>query len=360
MKAAYFQIDEKAQSLTEIAVFGSILLLVLAYFISQGIRTTYQQDVQMRAFRMALSQAYNQISKPDAEATVVLVEDKRVPDPRDIAGKGEFVPVAGQGNIIWGNSMQSSIRSGMSEDLPRMNFKVNDFEESYLTATVRTISPSSWVDNPADPYCPDDPRCSQIPLDSLYVQLPGQENRTKISWSDLRTLKPTDDSPNQAHVLMPDEDEFETEVISEVATSEKGPMYRITQIPGDLKDGDPISAIEILLPEDGTINPNYLNLDYVKEQAIQKNMASGTENKLQGFLPMTKVDVQRKNSLKLEEVPGSEGYYKSTTEFDATGTTITHYIRLNPFGGPEENIETITYSPPENTNKGTWVWQTAK
>ncbi len=337
---------KKAQSLSEMAIFGGVLLLVLSYFVSLGIKLTYQQDVQMRAFRMALSASANEINRPDAESTRTLVEDKLSPDPRNMVGKGELITVLGQGNIVWGNQMQDPIDG--PEDLPRVAYVINGVERTYLTASAQTIF--------------------NFLMDQLYVQIPGESGPRIIQWNDpgnqLRCYKPTDDSPKQARILI-SEAEMKTEIITEVAevvmvdgVPQPGPWWWIIAIPEDLNNGDEITQLEVLLFENGQINPNYLNADYVKEQADKVapfgEPDPGSENYLQGFLPYTKVGKNSGESLLLQEfAPGALGY-ESTTQFDV-GTTVTHYIRKN-----DMSVESFPYSPPAAAERGIWVWQSAK
>ncbi|MCK5287794.1 MAG: hypothetical protein KAJ79_01925, partial [Candidatus Omnitrophica bacterium] len=83
LKLIYFR--RKTQALSELAIFGTILLLVFAFMIRMGMIYMHTQDINMRAFRLAMSQAIK-VNRPDASATVLLVEDKHIPDPGDIVG----------------------------------------------------------------------------------------------------------------------------------------------------------------------------------------------------------------------------------------------------------------------------------
>ncbi len=86
---------DKAQSLTELATFGSVLLLVMSFFVRYGLQYIYQQDIKMRAFRMALSDAS---TAPDGSSSLVVVKDKHIPDPQDTFGIGSGVSVPDQAN----------------------------------------------------------------------------------------------------------------------------------------------------------------------------------------------------------------------------------------------------------------------
>ncbi len=338
-------LTNKAQALSEMAIFGGVLLLVLSYFVTMGLRSLAQQDVQMRAFRMALNEAWNMKPRPDAAASVTLLEDKRVPDPRDLTGRGDFITVAAQGGAVWGNQMQNPVRDPI-DDMPRINYVINDIPSSYTTATLATLSYTMY--------------------DYLWVQIPEEPNRRRIKFSntignDLRCYKPTDTSPLQARILLGG---MTTEIITDVSETEDGPMWRIVEIrpikPNTLNDGDEIPLLDVMMPESGALAPNYMDANVIKEAAGYPP-AAGTQDLLQGLLPVAKMETRRiKNSLQLDEFPASGlGVYRSTTEFDTTGTTVTHYIRMNAVIPPGPVIP-FSYTFPEAGEKGKWYWQTDK
>lgn len=329
----------KAQSLTELAIFGGLLLLVLSYFVSWGIRLNYQQDVQMRAFRMALASVVTEGElRPDAEATVAVIEDKLVPDPRNMVGKGDLITVSGQGNVIWGNQMQRPMSSD-PYDMPRLKYLINGVERNYSVAVVKSITNAVY--------------------NKIWVLLPDKITRKEIQWSgsgnELRCYKPTDSSPQQARILTSDT-EMKTEIITAVSDTADGNLWYITVLPETLNDGDPVTVLDVLMTECGDLDTKFMDLDYVREHADENNDKipdAGSEQKLQGLLPYAKVDVNRKESLLLQEfAPGPLGY-ESTTKFDVS-TTITHYLRKN--GGA---VISFPYTPPAKTTKG-WIWQSAK
>lgn len=353
---------KKAQSLSEMAIFGGLLLLVLSYLVRWGIGLTSQQDVQMRAFRMALDDSSKEYTRPDAESIISVVEDKWVPDPRNMVGKGDFVPASSQGDVVWGTQMQNPIL--WVTDLPSTKFVINGVVKTYNFGSLATLSNSM--------------------TSRLWVKLPDTSTQKNIQWSgagnELRCYKPSPDSPQQARILTSEPD-METEIIIDVAIDAidpktgaiilvdgqpiPGPWWRIIDVPGNLNNGDPVNLLGVLMPESGGLDPSYMSLDYVKEHSDKVAPVNepdpGSENYIQGLLPYAKVETRRTESLKLEEVPVGPGYTKSTTDFDSTGTTITRYIRLNSVMGPGLGVvESIPYSPPAAAVKGKWIWQSAK
>ncbi len=333
------------------AIFGGLLLLVLSYFIRWGIGLTYQQDVQMRAFRMALSDAVNdEYGQSDAETMVALSEDKLNTDPRNMVGKGDFINVVNQGNVVWGNTLQKPM-TDQFKDVPRIKYVINGAERTYSLAMMTQISNAMQAE--------------------LFVYISESQTPIKIQWqgagNELRCYKPKVDSPQQARILI-SEAERKTEIVIDVAEvrivdgqPSPGPKWRIVEVPGNLNNGDQINILTVMMWENGNIDGSLMNLDYVREQADQfaplGEPDPGSEYKLQGLLPYAKVETKRKETLNLEEVPNSGlGYTKSTTEFDTTETTVTHYIRTNAGG----LVLSFPYSPSPAAGKGKWTWQSAK
>ncbi|GEM_PF-5349176 len=346
-------LNDKAQSLSEMAIFGGVLLLVLSYFVSLGIKLTYQQDVQMRAFRMALFASARESVRPDAESSIAIIEDKFAPDPRNMVGKGDLITVAGQGNVVWGNQMQRPMSLDPS-DRPRLKYVINGVERDYSVAEVRTITGNMYP--------------------TIWVLLSDQVTRKEIQWSDLRCYKPTPDSTQQARILLnpaeTDPAKMETEIITAVSETDgespsmlhEGNLWYVVGLPETLSNGDPVGQLNVVQSEYGDLDPKYMNLDTVKERAVAftTDPYFGSEYNLQGFLfGQSGVAKNSRESLLLDESgPGPSGY-KSTTQFDA-GTTITHYVRKNSRMKPELGFpDTFPYSPPLRTVQG-WVWESAK
>lgn len=93
---------QKGQSLVEVAVFGSFLLLVLGFLLSQGLQYNYQQEVKMEAFRRALrTAAASSISKDHG---VDVRKDVHFPDPSDMFALGQRQVVRSSSAILWSNN----------------------------------------------------------------------------------------------------------------------------------------------------------------------------------------------------------------------------------------------------------------
>lgn len=86
----------RGQALIELAVFGTIFLLVLGVMISYGLRYDYSQEAQMRAFRTALKIAAN---RNYGTGTYMTLQEKHIPDPLNPYGAGSTMTVQGSASV---------------------------------------------------------------------------------------------------------------------------------------------------------------------------------------------------------------------------------------------------------------------
>ena len=334
----YFN-NRKAQTLTEFAAFGSVLLLVLSFFISYGMRYNYQQDVQMRAFRMALSEAYNNVNnRPDASASVVLVEDKHIPDPRDMFGAGNIVPVQGGAEVVWGNSMQDQYPDITDNSLlPKMKYAINGTEREYRTAGYGFIAINLDIVNGIGT--------------EFYAILPGKNKPQLIDWLKVKCYQPTPDSPKQAMVMLPD---YETEVINEVYLRPVGSssgfikyqIIGVRTVPETASNGAPVDRLNLLSPDSGQINPNYMQLN---NDVNKDGVPDVTQDNVQGLLLDSEQKIRRSGTLAIEETPGKTISTGTSSFRNSNGDTIiTHKIRSS------SGTEDINY-PFERNRVSTWT-----
>jgi hypothetical protein len=128
--------SKKAQSITEIATFGSLLILVLSFLIRYGMIYIRQQEAQMEAFRAGLNLAYiGPYSGLNQGPNMFLVKDVSLPDPSDRFGLSNKVTVQGTADIVWTNQTQQGINpsdyvpgdpaASKTDGLPRISYVFN-------------------------------------------------------------------------------------------------------------------------------------------------------------------------------------------------------------------------------------------
>jgi hypothetical protein len=274
----------------------------------------YQQDVNMRAFRMAMADAYTK-DTPGADTSLVLLEDKHIPDPQDMFGIGDVASVGSGADVIWGNTLMTGYAE--ESDLPRIKYVINDPEDGgaeveYTTNAFRLIQPVETTPDPDHVH-------------GFYIQLPGQE-RQYVEWSDVRCYWPSGDNntPKQAMVYV---GSYEKEIIDSIALISTWPMLSIIGVGSDSTEhGDPIDRILLLDPARAEINLAYTNLNACVDSS--DDIPDVNEQTLQGILYDKNIKINRDDKLTLEEKSGAGGYWKSVDSIDTT-FSITHRIGKN-------------------------------
>lgn len=121
------------QALAELAVFGTIFLMVLAALISYGLRYSAQQEASMTAFRRALRIA----SDPNrGSGAAMVVKNQDVPDPLDLVGVGTSSPVFSSASVVK-NPMQHQ----QAVDAESLDGSLMDIQTSH------NVQPSGEVSN---------------------------------------------------------------------------------------------------------------------------------------------------------------------------------------------------------------------
>jgi hypothetical protein len=339
LKTNYF--NQKAQSLTELASFGSVLLLVVSFIISYGMRLNYQQDAQMRVFRMAMSDAYNNVDRPDATSSITLIDDKHVPDPRDRFGLGSVIPVQAGAAITWGNTMQDEYVD--ASDYTRMKYVINGTTHEYTTEAYATIYKTIYS--------------------GFYADILGQ--RRFITWANVTCYWPTPDSPKQARVSLGN---TTSELIGSIylplldsagaiipgkVIEQNLPIVGV--VPADAANEATIDGFAVRTPAGGAINPYFTQLNgNTGKFDASSNPIYVTPGNMQGLLSFdTVTNAKRNDSLKIVDTGGSgkTGQSISTVNYDLD-TTITRKIKTN------SGLDVIVSNIKRSINNK--IWTTAK
>ncbi len=132
--------SQKAQSLAELGLFASLILLALAALIGWGLSANYEQEMRMRTFRKGLHLAVAN-AKSSANKPVMILKDKRVPDPQEITMAGTTTAVSASASSIWSVWLYSE-RDWDSAEIPTITYNINNKPYTYTTADYQELENS--------------------------------------------------------------------------------------------------------------------------------------------------------------------------------------------------------------------------
>lgn len=163
--------SERGQALVELAIFGSLILLVMGLLISYGMNADFAQKASMDSFRRALGIA----SDPnEGAATVVMVNDRHIPSPGNTFGMGSMVPVSGSANVIRNHHMQDT--ADTEDELPKVTLNIQGTARTFKTAGMRDeagIAGSKW-DDKAKKYVNNNDAGRKADLIDKYEEIYGR------------------------------------------------------------------------------------------------------------------------------------------------------------------------------------------
>ena len=357
--------NHQAQTFTELATFGTVLLVVLSFFVRYALSLRYNQEIDMRTFRTTLLEAYKyKFDTPHGNANLVIVEDKHIPEPRDSFGIGDITTVESSADITWGNSLYTADYVDQNTGIPDRN-------------ALPTMSLTIDGANMAHPGLEEPPGVEirgwtteefhevtqAIYPGGFWVELPEQP-RQHISWDRVRVYRPDPDltdsdpgpDPQPMVRLLPTQD---TELIDRVAIEEDGPLLTIVSLilpgkaPAQAVQGDSVIGFVTLDSSLADINPLYMQ-PYSEIDPTTKEFKVTIDN-MQGLLPVTDVHTVRNDSLNLAETPGAAGNYTSVSNVKSK-SLVNHKYR--------DNIAPNVINHHMTVDIGEWgaakTWQTAK
>ena len=117
MKKRQCLLSLTGQSLLEIAIFGSIIIMLLGVLVSYGLRYNYQQQAMQQTFRKALkSAAETSLDGKPISVSHITVKDKHIPNPSDTFGIGSVQPISASASVVRNYRMQETIEA--EDELP--------------------------------------------------------------------------------------------------------------------------------------------------------------------------------------------------------------------------------------------------
>lgn len=131
-KQAYF--SKKAQALLELAVFGSIIIMLIGILINYGLRYNLQVKSMQDAYRKALKYASEAVNgESPSSVSYVSIEDIHIPDPSNPFAIGAIIPISASASVTRNPKMDETANE--IDQLPRIaiDIKGSSCPGSYLS-----------------------------------------------------------------------------------------------------------------------------------------------------------------------------------------------------------------------------------
>ncbi len=345
----------KAQSLAELAVLGSLLLVVLAFLVRYGLSFIYQQEADMRTFRKTLAIAIDAQQRTDAirrevllpttagrkagaggGVTAIAVDHKHIPNPGDPMGIGSLDPVNSQADVVWGTTLNDDYED--ITDLPNVDYIINDEQITLTTAGY-------WVISQATGYI------------GFFADHPITGVRELITWADTRAYKNDPDDTDEIPKILakfPSDDTID--LIYQVAGSMTGPLMMVTRAdPLTLAHKDHVTALVLLTPGEGDIDPRFMALGADTDGDLVPDV---TQAQVQGLTYDNQMVTNRGDSTTITE--NSAVGWQSTDNVN-TSLVATQTIKGNPgriTGAAGTRISEIRIISDVDVTSGAKDWQT--
>ncbi len=113
------------QALVELAVFGSLLLLLLGYLVNTVLGYDYQMQAKTEAFRRSLSSAaVSSLLSSPLSTSHLLIQDRQLADPSDPFALGPVSPVMATAGVTRAYNLQTL--PGEARTMPRLAIQIAD------------------------------------------------------------------------------------------------------------------------------------------------------------------------------------------------------------------------------------------
>lgn len=123
----------QGQALLELAIFGSLLIMLLGVLVNYGLRYNFQQRTMQKAFREALNLA-DPGRKAERSSNYITIQDSHIPSPSNPFGVGPTRDSIAAASIpAWSNQMDDLPTT--QSDLPKIYVDINSQSLTVSNAT---------------------------------------------------------------------------------------------------------------------------------------------------------------------------------------------------------------------------------
>ncbi len=134
--------SERGQAFLELAIFGTLALIALAFVLRMGLTANYQQEIDQQTFRWAQRLASNIDKETNGRGphsvTVIHIRDRQMPDPGDGFATMPRVLTQASSVVTWGRFLHRLTDDPESQPLTIV--QVNDAQRHF---TEKELDPDA-------------------------------------------------------------------------------------------------------------------------------------------------------------------------------------------------------------------------
>ncbi|MDZ4241956.1 MAG: hypothetical protein U1D99_03925 [Candidatus Omnitrophota bacterium] len=159
LKKIGFTTPRQAQTASELAIFGAVLLFVIGLIARAGMSTSQTMNHQLKAMRTAMTQSFNYSMRREAmsrnTASVIVIEDRLSVDAGSKFGTRDRIPFVASGGAAFSNQFFQELAYGEEFNLPvadiiingqRFPFRMGGFRTvaTHTCSTIGGTAPPNW------------------------------------------------------------------------------------------------------------------------------------------------------------------------------------------------------------------------
>ena len=131
---------KKGQAILELAVFGSILIMLLGVLVSYGMKYNFQQRIMQQAFRKALvSAAESRQSNKPTSVSHIVIEDRHISSPSNAFAVGSVSPIIASASVTRTYELQATPDPNKENELPQLSLNINGEIYTFKTSAFRDV-----------------------------------------------------------------------------------------------------------------------------------------------------------------------------------------------------------------------------
>lgn len=188
----------RAQTASELAVFGAILIFLFGVIIRQSMSSNFNQDQTLKALRVALQESFKSGEGGDPSrnvANILYIEDRKTADFSKF-GTLTRLPMVVSGSGSFTKNLFMPIDFGNQNELPIMDMFINGKHFTFTTAGFRTvvltdeyvyrIVPNVPSSDEYDPACDE---CFDLDRNGSVDVPPSLRDKFSWQWKKIRATR---------------------------------------------------------------------------------------------------------------------------------------------------------------------------